>query len=110
MVFRYYQQKYPTLTEDTGSIPNSAKAGILLQNHRVLLDFNEGIIDKWDEIVGLDVNKGIKLGYADGITLDLDDRRNIGSLFGSFYGSYDGKLEVFSSTTDGCVVGPIKIS
>ena len=91
-------------------IPNSAKAGILLQNHRVLLNFNEVIIDKWDEIVGLDVNKGIKLGYADGITLDLDDRRNIGSLFGSFYGSYDGKLEGFSSTTDGCVVGPIKIS
>ena len=36
VAFRYYKQNIPN-TEDTVSIPNSEKAGIILQNHRLLV-------------------------------------------------------------------------
>ena len=65
------------------------------------MDVNEGVIEKWDEIFGLNVNEGIKLGDSEIITLGLGDRRNLGSLDGSFDGSNDGNIEGFGTITNG---------
>ena len=71
------------------------------------LDVNEGIIEWCGKIIALDVNGRIILGDVDGITLGLDD--GIGSLYVSFDGSDDGKLEDFGTTIDGWVVRKIEL-